>query len=190
MSDTKELIIETTIAMIRKADGDPAKITIREISKEAGIAVSQINYHFQSKENLIAQCVQRMIQGIIGLFDGIYSELENLSAFDKLRHMANMTFSFLYENENLSRISILTDYQSSNLNDNTKSTIAVYYPLVKKVCEERNIENPRLITELLVLSLQSVFLRTDKIIEELGVNLRNSDERSRFIDNVLKQYFR
>ena len=46
--DTKNLIIDTTIALIQKTDGDPECITNRDISKEAGIAVSQINYHFQT----------------------------------------------------------------------------------------------------------------------------------------------
>ena len=53
--DTKNLIIDTTIALIQKTDGDPECITNRDISKEAGIAVSQINYHFQTKENLLNQ---------------------------------------------------------------------------------------------------------------------------------------
>lgn len=101
INKTKELIVQTAIDMIKKADRDPTKITIRDISKEADIAVSQINYHFQSKENLISQCVQRMVRDIIGLFNTNLKKLESMNDFDKLKYMANLTFGFLYDNENL-----------------------------------------------------------------------------------------
>lgn len=190
MNKTKELIIQTTIKMIKEADSDPTKITIRDISKQADIAVSQINYHFQSKENLISQCVQLMVKDIIGLYDNNLKNLENLINYDKLKYMANLTYSFLYDNENLARISILSDYQNAKADDNTRQTMNAYFPLIAKICEERNIQDARLVTELLVLALQSAFLRTDILQEELSTNLRNPEERKQFINEVLELYLR
>lgn len=188
MNKTKELIIATTIKLIKNAGSDPTQITMRDISKEAGIAVSQINYHFASKENLIAVCVQSMIQDVIALFGMTLRQAGELSPFDKLRHMANLTFSFLYENENLSRISILTDYQSGTCGDNTSLTMQAYFPLIEAVCTERNIQNPQRLTQMVVLTLQGAFLRSNVIKEELHMDLHNPAERAAFVDSVLQQY--
>lgn len=190
MSNTKELIIATTIKLIKNAGSDPTQITIRDISREAGIAVSQINYHFASKENLIAVCVQSMIQDVIALFGATLRQADKLSPFETLRYMANLTFGFLYENENLSRISILTDYQSGESGDNTSLTMQAYFPLIEAVCAERNIQDPQRVTQMLVLTLQGAFLRSEVVKEELHMDLRNPPERAAFVDSVLKQYLK
>ncbi|MFR1296056.1 MAG: TetR/AcrR family transcriptional regulator [Coprobacillus cateniformis] len=83
--DTKNLIIDTTIALIQKTDGDPECITNRDISKEAGIAVSQINYHFQTKENLLNQCVQKMVGHMIQGLEGYPDAYGRYDKFRKVR---------------------------------------------------------------------------------------------------------
>lgn len=190
MNKTKELIIETTIKMIQSASSDPAQITIRDISKEAGIAVSQINYHFSSKDNLIAICVQSVVRDVIGLFGNSLAEMENKSDFDKLKHMANLTFSFLYANENLSRISILSDYKNAAAGDNTSLTMRAYFPLIEKVCVQRNIQNPQTVTQMIVLALQGAFLRSDILKDELHLDLRDPQQRSEFVNSILEQHLK
>ncbi|MEG1108713.1 MAG: TetR family transcriptional regulator [Oscillospiraceae bacterium] len=190
MRTTKELIIETTIKLIQNAGSDPEQITIRDISKEAGIAVSQINYHFASKENLIAICVQRMIRAVISMFDDALKQVEALSSFEKLKHMVNLTFGFLYENENLSRISILTDYQNGAPGDNTSLTLKAYFPLIENVCKERQIPNAGLVSESILLTLQGAFLRSDILKDELQIDLRNQEQRAEFVNSVLEQHLK
>ncbi|MEG2013561.1 MAG: TetR/AcrR family transcriptional regulator [Anaerovoracaceae bacterium] len=190
MRTTKDLIIETTIKLIQSAGSDPEQITIRDISKEAGIAVSQINYHFASKENLIAICVQSMIRDVISLFGDTLKQVNDLSSFEKLKHMVNLTFSFLYENENLSRISILTDYQNGALGDNTSLTLKAYFPLIENVCMERNIPNAQLVAESILLTLQGAFLRSNILKDELHTDLRNPQQRTEFVNSVLEQHLR
>ncbi|MEG1516182.1 MAG: TetR/AcrR family transcriptional regulator [Clostridia bacterium] len=190
MRTTKDLIIETTINLIQSAGSDPEQITIRDISKEAGIAVSQINYHFASKENLMAICVQRVIREEIGLFSSSLSAAEGKTDFDKLKYMANLTFSFLYVHENLSRISILSDYQNPASGDNTSLTMQAYFPLIEKVCTQRNIQDPQAVTQMVVLTLQSAFLRSNILKDELHTDLKNSHERAEFVNRVLEQHLR
>lgn len=74
-----------TIQLIEQhADFD--KITIREIAAKANVRVGLINYHFQTKQNLINQCVQRMISLIISKFDSLYQSL-TMKPLDKLRYL-------------------------------------------------------------------------------------------------------
>ena len=50
----KEHIIEVTTDLILQYEGDTDRITARMIAGKADIALGLINYHFGSKENLIA----------------------------------------------------------------------------------------------------------------------------------------
>jgi AcrR family transcriptional regulator len=40
--------------------GDIKKITIRRIAEEAGVGVGLINHYFETKDNLIEVCVQKI----------------------------------------------------------------------------------------------------------------------------------
>ena len=64
----KEELINITTALINENNGDVDKVTIRDITSRSGVSVGLINYHFGSKDNLIAECVQRIITGIIANF--------------------------------------------------------------------------------------------------------------------------
>ena len=187
--DTKNLIIDTTIALIQKTDGDPECITNRDISKEAGIAVSQINYHFQTKENLLNQCVQKMVGHMIQGLEGYLTHTADMTSLEKLESIVNMIYTYLYENENLALISILTDHKPPTANDNTNQTLNVWKPLIIDICSKNNISNPNLISMLLIQSLQGVFLRTNLIKQELDIDLRNPIERKDFIHKTLEYYF-
>ena len=58
--DNKETIIQTTIALIEEKGEDLDKITVREISKKAGVGLGLVNYHFGNKDNLLhsSECLK------------------------------------------------------------------------------------------------------------------------------------
>lgn len=187
--DIKNLIIDTTITLIQKTNGNPEHVTNRDICKEAGIAISQINYHFQTKEQLLNQCVQKMVAHMISGFKNYLHQTTNLSSIEKLENILNMIFTYLYENENLAFISIITDHKSPSSNDNTAQTLEVWKPLIYDICVEKNISDPDLRCILLIQSLQGIYLRTDLINKELQIDLRDSIERSSFLHKILETYF-
>ena len=53
----KERIINAATELIEKSGGEVKNITARAIAERSGVALGLINYHFESKENLIAICV-------------------------------------------------------------------------------------------------------------------------------------
>ncbi|MFR6214577.1 MAG: TetR/AcrR family transcriptional regulator, partial [Coprobacillus cateniformis] len=108
---------------------------------------------------------------------------------EKLESILNMIYTYLYENENLALISILTDHKTPTANDNTNQTLNVWKPLIIDICSKNNISNPNLISMLLIQSLQGVFLRTNLIKQELDIDLRNPIERKDFIHKTLEYYF-
>lgn len=189
--DAKGKIIDATIKLIEGKESRPEDITVRDICKAAGVGLSQINYHFQTKENLIAQCIQLLIGDVIGNFPKVLSLTQGTTAADTLKRMMLNTLNFLYANENISRISILTDHQNASRGDNTEQTINAYLPLVDGVCKENNIpDDPRKLATLMVLALQGMFLRTDVIQSTLGIDLRSETERAKFVGDYIERVFR
>ncbi len=189
--DIKEKIIEATIKLIEERESNPEDITVRDICSAAEIGLSQINYHFQTKENLLAQCIQVMIGGVIDAFPIVLASVAGGSAVDTLKRMMLNTLNFLYLNENISRISILTDHKTARQNDNTAQTIEVYCPLIAATCEERNIqEDPKKLTTMMILTLQGIFLRTNVIKDDWGLDLRSESGRKQLIDEYVDSIFR
>lgn len=182
--------MEETIKLIEERGSNLEGITIRDICLRANVGTGLVNYHFQTKENLIAQCVQIIIGDVIRKFDSIYQQLPDVSPLEKLRLMAKATFSFLIKNENISRISILTDLQDSKENDNTSQTVNVYLPLVKAVCPEGMSEKDiKTKTYLLTLALQGVFLRGAVLLREIGNEGYSKEEQDRIIDLMIDTMF-
>ncbi len=188
--DIKQRIIEATIRLIEEKGSNIEEITVRDICSAANTGISQINYHFQTKERLIEQCVQHIIGNVIARFNKVAAPLTGLSAMDTLKQMLGSTCRFLYINENISRVSILTDHRAARTDDNTAQTIAAYLPLVEAACGERGIDaDSRRMTTLMISAVQTVFLRTDVVKAELGVDLRNESQRQQFIDDYLERLF-
>ncbi len=188
--DIKQRIIEATIRLIEQKGSNIEEITVREICAAAGTGISQINYHFQTKDHLIEQCVQYIIGSVISRYNEAASALGGLPAVEALKRRTDATCQFLYANENISRVSILTDHRAARKDDNTAQTIAAYLPMVETACRERNIvANPRGLAMLLILGVQNLFLRTDIIKEEMGIDLRDDSERRQFIDDYVERLF-
>lgn len=51
--DNKETIIQAAIALIEEKGEDLDTVTVREISKRAGVGLGLVNYHFEIKINLL-----------------------------------------------------------------------------------------------------------------------------------------
>ena len=59
--EAKESIIQSAIGLIEVSDGNIRNITARSIADKSGVSLGLINYHFGSKDNLIAICCSRII---------------------------------------------------------------------------------------------------------------------------------
>ena len=107
--DNKEIIIQATIDLINKKGEQINNITVREICKKANVGLGLVNYHFGNKDRLVELCVERIINSIVDNFCSIQEKTEELTPFEKLDYLGNMTLTFLFEHYAVSKISILSD---------------------------------------------------------------------------------
>lgn len=186
--ETKMLIMDVTTGLIREY-GDISRITIRDICSRADVGTGTVNYHFQTKENLINQCVQRIIGSIIGGFDNLAESLD-LEPFEKIRFLFKANIKFLVENIGISRVSIMSDLISGSENDNSIQTRDAYLRLLRKVYgHEKSDEELKNILYIAVATLQVTFLRMETIKRVDGLDLTAEEGRDRFMDVFMDRLF-
>lgn len=182
---SREKIIRATTALIEEKGEQVGTITVREICKKADVGLGLVNYYFGNKDNLIAVCVERIINGIVAKFETIREQTEGLAPFEKLCYLGNMTLTFLFGHYAVSRISVLSDMGSPKENDNTHRTYTAYLPLVAACRPDWDEEKVRRVTYCLITAMQQAFLRHEIVLRTQGVDLRNEEERKAYHRQML-----
>ena len=182
--EVKERIIETTISLITESDGDVATINTRTIAEKAQVGIGLINYHFQTKENLIELCVERLIGRYV--FKISPSVLEQ-APVPRLKHTAKQVLDLLVDNPAISKISFLTDHKNPKMNDNTvKSTQGIYTVLGDVGIPERE---RFILAFALISTIQTLFLRKDQSSKLFGYDLNVKEQRDEVLDMLIDNMF-
>lgn len=171
----RERIIAATSDLIRLAGGDLTDVSLRQIARKAGVALGLINYHFQSKERLVEECVQRIIGGIINAFQPGSAASDN--PFSCLSGVATEVMDYLLAHPAMARVSILGDMANPKVTDNTMKTVAGFSRLPGMPGEKMSLF-------CFTATLQAAFLRRELGTECYGYDLDNKDQRAAFIRDL------
>lgn len=183
--DNREAIMQATIILIKEKGDNLDEITVRQICKKANVGLGLVNYHFGNKDKLIELCVERMVNGIVEQFQNIREKTEQLTPFEKLDYLGNMTLNFLFEHYALSKISIMTDMQTPKENDNTHRTYAAYLPLVAACRPDWDEETVKRKAFCLITIMQQVFVRHEAVSQMTGMDLKTEEARRTFHTQIL-----
>lgn len=186
---TKNHIIEITTALIKEFNGDMSKITSRLIAERAGIGLGSINYFFGSKDRLIAECVQRDIGKMLAGFAPDVTDTakdDGLSDQERLISWARQTFDFLFENQAVASISILSDLQNYLADSNSVYTQRGFTYAIRS---RRQAEAKKLPAFILVSAMQAAFLARNNAKEIVGYDLFSKSERDLFISDTVNMLF-
>ncbi len=189
--EMKERIIRSTIELIEQGNGNIGEITTRMIAEKAGIGISLIHYHFQTKERLVELCVQRIITGVIENFRPSVAAAD--SPLVRITAVARQVADFLAANPAISRISILGDLTQPALQDNTALTMAGFsaaWQGGKSSSGDPATLNVKTAVFALTALIQSAFLRKEQSRELFGYDMENKEERDRFIGWMAERLFR
>lgn len=169
----KEKITNATIELINQSNGLVDKITIRKIAEKAGVGVGLVNYHFGTKENLINICVEKIINDVV---KGYKPKIETDDEKEKTYITVKGVADYLWANREVSKISILSDFQNPKSSDNTMKSVNNFVNTTK---------SDKLKAFILVSALQTVFIR-DKVANEFfGLNTDNKEERDRLMEDIV-----
>lgn len=184
MNDIKELLIDQTIALIKESDGKPESITARAIAQRSGVALGLINYHFGSKDNLLAECANKIINDLLSSMkpDLIKAEDDGFSDRERLTSYAKQTFEFLFTNRAIVKMSILSDFRSYGADSNSALTQKGFQMALRGDIPDKS---KRLIAFSLASSMQTAFLAADESKKITGYDLKTRKGRSSFIEDTV-----
>ncbi len=181
----KEIIINATTELIEQSGGEVKNITARAIADKSGVALGLINYHFESKQNLIAVCVQRIVNKVLMSFapdKKDYTEPDGLTDKQRLISFAQQTFDFLFENYAIIKISILSDFKDYKpLSNSAYTQLGLGLALRGNIPENKR----RLIAFALTSIMQTAFLAGENSKHITGYNLTEKTERDLFISDTV-----
>ncbi|MGN0621410.1 MAG: TetR/AcrR family transcriptional regulator [Porcipelethomonas sp.] len=183
--EVKEAIITATTELIEQSGGDINTITARSIAEKSGVALGLINYHFESKENLISICVQRIINKVLMRFSPDkkdYAENDGLTDKERLISFAQQTFDFLYANYAIVKISILSDFRGYQPQSNSALTQLGFSLAIRSNIPE---SQKQLIAFSLASIMQTAFLSGENSKAITGYNLAEKPERDLFISDIV-----
>jgi len=183
-SDTKNKIIEVTINLIKEKK-DVNKITIRRIAKEAEVATSMINYHFQTKVNLINKAVESYISNIINNAAEQFQD-KDFSPEEKVRKRLKQAAKFLAKNPGIARVSILNDLNRGDESDNSSQLLYSISAQLREVYGSKKDElDLKILAEQQLATVQHIFLRADIFKKVTGLDFYDDQERDELMDKVL-----
>lgn len=184
MSDIKELLIDQTIALIKESDGKPESITARAIAQRSNVALGLINYHFGSKDNLLAECSNKMINDLLSsMKPGLMkAEDDGLTDCERLTGYAKETFEYLFANRAIVKMSILSDFRSYGADTNSALTQRGFQMALMGDIPEKS---KRLIAFGLASSMQTAFLAADESKKITGYDLNTKKGRGSFIEDTV-----
>ena len=178
--DPKERIIKAATTLINESAGDVNYITTRRIAEKAQVGIGLINYHFQTKENLIKICVQNMIREMVCSTASSDNEVtEALTVKERLAQAGKRICDFFMLNPTASRISILADLQASTYDDKNHAINSILAD--SSLCEKDRAMASFIFTS----TIQWALMRKDamKLIMDNDFDLKK--DRDTFIEQLV-----
>jgi AcrR family transcriptional regulator len=173
---TRQKLIQTAIELLREG-GDPEHITVRQIAERAGVGIGLINYHFQTKDNLLNQAVNELIvQTADQAIDT--SEDANIEPAARLRKLIKNTSNLEVKFASLSRLSLQYEILHGGLGAETTAL-----PILREIFKGRKDELAvRIIAMTLIAPMQIAFINPDAFRSYSGIDVFDDKQRNGMID--------
>lgn len=165
---------------------------MRLIAERANVALSALNYHFQTKENLINQSVEVLIGDRISTWYDRYNSLTG-DPVNKLKTMLRDTASFLAKYPRISRVSIIYDLLSGGKEeDNSMQTNKAYLTAIQEIYgSKKNEQELKIKIHQIIAAGQVALLRADVFKSYTGIDFFNDQQRDmlidRLVDNIIRE---
>ena len=155
---TRERILDSTVELMLET-GDVRRVTMRAVAGRAGVGLGAINYHFQTKENLVNLAVRGFIRTVIAKWTAA-SELSDAdSPRVQFERLLRSSADFIAAYPRVSRISILFDAEYPAQDDNTSAVIQQLIPFAERALGQERRHLARTVCGACVASMQLNFLR-------------------------------
>ncbi|SHO52343.1 TetR/AcrR family transcriptional regulator [Anaerocolumna xylanovorans] len=176
--ETKKKIMEVTINLLDTVE-NPNDITVRKIAEAAGIGVGLINYHYESRDNLIKEAVSMKMESLAEIMEKLDGDLSNPIKY--LKEMLVMMSDTAVKNPRLNKFSVEYDLLKGDFR------ICLYLlPILRKIYNDSKSETDlRLIAFQIIVAMQSVYLRQEVFHMLTGIDIGIKKERDNLINSIV-----
>ena len=177
--DVKTKILDAAV-MILQENNDTDNITSRQIAEKAKVGIGSINYHFQSKDNLLSAAIGKILQTTLSDYSAFEKDT-SITLKTKLKSVLKSLCNIVAEYEKLSRFLLTQDVLNGNM-----QTMFYVIPILKDIFKGQKSEMElRIIAMQILQPLQIAGISTDAFRMYSGVNMYNVNERNDFIDMLV-----
>ncbi|NTW05683.1 MAG: TetR/AcrR family transcriptional regulator [Peptococcaceae bacterium] len=177
--EAKNRILKVTGEMLDRGE-NPDKLTVRKIAEQSGVGIGLINYHFGSKNGLLSMAIGEAMAKLATDYAGSGNYV-NISPQERLKSMLENLYKLGEQYEKLIQFQITQDITAGDM---TASLFLV--PVLKEILNNSKDElELRLIAVQILLPLQVASINPSEFYDFSGINLRNSEQRVRFINKLV-----
>jgi AcrR family transcriptional regulator len=181
--DPKTRILQATIDLLNE-QADPVRMTVRQIAERAAVGIGLINYHFQSKDNLLNEAVSAiMLKEASRWFEAAADT--SVDPVVRLKQLLMQTSGIGARYPQLLEVMVGYELQHGDFN-----VPLLIVPLLREIFGTAHTEMQiRMMALQIVLPLQVVSLRADLFRMYAGLDILNEQQRNQaielMIDNIV-----
>jgi AcrR family transcriptional regulator len=183
----KQRIVDATMKLIclgRK----PSEITVADITEEAGVGNGMVNYHFQSKDNLMRTAVKQKAAHAKKVLPEIMTPYMDQPAEERLIILLKEMTGFFAENTEVSKIAILDNLENDDGSFHLLSDVAIFNDCLDELCggagPHKWIKNYSIAG-----FLNFIFLKAPLIKAETGFDFYSKAERDWVVEHFVRDLF-
>jgi AcrR family transcriptional regulator len=180
----KQRLINVTLELICQGK-KPSEITVADITEKAGVGNGMVNYHFQSKDNLMRTTVKRVMVCAKNTLPNKLKPYVNSSAEERLSIILKEFIDFFADNPEISKIAVLDNLSNDDSTIHLLSDVSVFNDCLIELYN--NDKYKIWIKNYIIASFFNyIFLKAEAIKKETGFDFYDKNQRYEAVDNFIK----
>jgi len=180
----KQRLINVTLELICQGK-KPSEITVADITEKAGVGNGMVNYHFQSKDNLMRTTVKRVIICAKKALPDKLKPYVGAPAEERLAFILKESTNFFAENPEICKIAILDNLSNDDDTIHLLSDVGVFNDCLIDLYH--NDKYKIWIKNYIIASFFNyIFLKSEAIRKETGFDFYDKNQRDEAVDNFIK----
>lgn len=184
---TKQRMVNATIELICQGK-KPSEITVADITEKADVGNGMVNYHFQSKDNLMRTAVKRVTACAKKALPEKLKPFENASAEERLAVILREVTDFFAQNAEISKIAILDNLENDDGAPHLFSDVEVINDCLKELCND-DIQRIWIKNYIIAGFLNYIFLKANIIKMETAFDFYDKPQRDQVVDKFIRDLF-
>lgn len=181
---TKQRMIKATKELICQGK-KPSEITVSDITEKANVGNGMVNYHFQSKDNLMREAVRDVTVCAKKLLSEKLRPFAEKPKEQRLAILLKEVLDFYSQNTEISKIAILDNLENDEGIPHILSDVAEFNHCLNEICEN-DAQRVWLKNYIVVGFLNHIFLKANRIKQETGFDFYNKLERDTTVDEFVQ----